>query len=146
VRRLLVAVSVLGLCVGCSRPSERSFARTCPPCGEPTNEIHRFDGPRFPDFEPVVSTDPDVVTVFGYVRSQADAAPLRAVQIYMDGTPYGLLSNADGSYQIQVPDSLVTTLSLSIIGHVSERLDVSSGPRTRRVDVELRTCAVCLQF
>ena len=144
--RLLVAVSLLGLCVGCSRPGQERFAQQCPPCGEPTNEIHRFDGPRFPEFEPAVSADPDVVTVFGYVRSQADAAPLGGVQIYMDHTPYGGLSTTAGRYQLQVPDSLVTMLIFSVIGHVSERLDVSSGPRTRRVDVELRPCALCLQF
>jgi len=146
--RALLIVTVLGAsAAGCSRSEGAQVGnQPCPPCGDPSGEISRFSGPRFPDFEPVAPRSSGRVAVFGYVRSSSDSIALEGVQIYAEGTPIGVLSAVDGRYQLEVPDSLATRLALSLVGYVRESLPLRANVSSQRIDVELRQCAVCLMY
>ena len=63
-------------------------------------------------------------TVTGKVTAAADGSPLPGVNVLVKGSNTGSSTNAEGTYQIQVPNN--ATLVFSFIGYLSQEIAVGS--------------------
>ena len=63
----------------------------------------------------------------GSVLEAESRSPLPAATVYIEGTMTGTIANADGAFQLQLPETAVTVV-FRYIGYESERLEISAGP------------------
>ena len=62
--------------------------------------------------------------ITGTVTSAEDGSPIPGVQIVVVGTTIGAISDVDGNYSIDVPES-ATTLQFSFVGLTTQAIDIS---------------------
>jgi TonB-linked SusC/RagA family outer membrane protein len=73
-------------------------------------------------------------TISGRVTSAGDGTPLPGVNVVLKGTSQGAVSDAQGSYSLEIPQEGNTILVFSFIGLVTQEIEV--GTRTS-LDVEM---------
>ncbi len=73
------------------------------------------------------------VTITGLVTSSEDGAPVPGASVVVDGTTIGTVTEADGSYSLEVPET-AETLVFSFVGMRSQEVDIDD--RTT-IDVQL---------
>jgi len=73
------------------------------------------------------TVDPQQVTVRGVVTDAITGEALPGVNVVIPGTTFGAITDANGSYTLQVPNASAT-LQFSFIGYVSQ--DVALGGKT----------------
>lgn len=64
-------------------------------------------------------------TISGQVTGAEDGLPIPGVAVMVKGTSVGTVTNADGNYSFQIPES-ATHLVVSYIGMKSQEVDVSN--------------------
>ncbi|MEZ4417935.1 MAG: carboxypeptidase-like regulatory domain-containing protein [Gemmatimonadota bacterium] len=90
------------------------------------------------------------LAVEGRVTDAASGRPLRGAQVYLRGTTWGSLTNADGRYLImldEAPDSIEhgMTLNVDLIGYDQESRSLALGDAGTSVgDFQLRQTAIAL--
>jgi TonB-linked SusC/RagA family outer membrane protein len=80
------------------------------------------------------------VQITGTVKSQEDGTAIPGVNVLVKGTTIGSFTDADGAYQITVPES-ATTLVFSFIGMISQEVSING---RKVIDVALVTDVVTI--
>ena len=71
------------------------------------------------------TTDGDPIQVTGVVTEQSTSLPLPGVNVYIEGTLQGTITDMEGAFQIEVP-SPEAVLVFSFIGYVEKRIVVGN--------------------
>ncbi len=80
------------------------------------------------------------VSVTGTITSSDDGAPLPGVNILVQGTTIGSVTNLDGEYQISAPGGAV--LVFSYVGYTSQELELSAGQTSLDLVLQLDMLAL----
>ncbi|MCF0074649.1 TonB-dependent receptor [Dyadobacter sp. CY261] len=80
----------------------------------------------------IISFAQDRVTISGFVREQGSQEQLPGVNVYINNTPYGAVTNTYGFYSLTVPATDSATVSFSFVGYEKQERRV-----TLRRDMEL---------
>ncbi len=82
-------------------------------------------------------------TVKGKITDDARNEPLPNVSVQIKGTRIGTVTGTDGTFSLAVPDNKSVTLVISLVGFMSQSVNVSSSSAS--VDVTLKTDALNLE-
>jgi len=80
----------------------------------------------------IISFAQNRVTVSGFVREKGSQELLPGVNVYIDNTPYGAVTNTYGFYSLTLPAADSATVSFSFVGYEKQQKRV-----TLRTDTEL---------
>ncbi len=80
----------------------------------------------------IISIAQSRVTISGFVREKGSQEQLPGVNVYIDNTPYGAVTNTYGFYSLTVPASDSATVSFSFVGYEKQQKRVAL-----RTDTEL---------
>ena len=80
----------------------------------------------------IVTVAQNRVTISGFVREKGSQEQLPGVNVYIDNTPYGAVTNTYGFYSLTVPVSDSATVSFSFVGYEKQQKRVAL-----RTDTEL---------
>lgn len=80
----------------------------------------------------IISFAQNRVTISGFVREKGSQELLPGVNVYIDNTPYGAVTNTYGFYSLTLPASDSATVSFSFVGYEKQQKQV-----TLRRDSEL---------
>ena len=82
-------------------------------------------------------------TVKGKITDDARNEPLPNVSVQIKGTRIGTVTGTDGTFSLAVPDNKSVTLVISLVGFMSQSVNVSSSSAS--VNVTLKTDALNLE-
>ena len=82
-------------------------------------------------------------TVKGKITDDARNEPLPNVSVQIKGTRIGTVTGTDGTFSLAVPDNKSVTLVISLVGFMSQSVNVSSSKTS--VDITLKTDALNLE-
>lgn len=95
-------------------------------------------------FTPTISAQ-ETGTVVGTVTDGQSARPLEAVQVYIEGTGLGTLSNSSGRFLIVGVPAGTHTVVAELVGYRSESMTVTvSAGQTAQVDIAVTQTAIAL--
>ncbi|MEJ8841035.1 SusC/RagA family TonB-linked outer membrane protein [Lacibacter sp. H375] len=82
-------------------------------------------------------------TVKGKITDEARNEPLPNVSVQIKGTKIGTVTGTDGTFSLAVPDNKSVTLVISLVGFMSQSINVSS--TSAALDVSLKTDVLNLE-
>ncbi|PSL25288.1 TonB-dependent receptor [Dyadobacter jiangsuensis] len=80
----------------------------------------------------IIAVAQNRVTISGFVREKGSQEQLPGVNVYIDNTPYGAVTNTYGFYSLTLPASDSATVSFSFVGYEKQQKRVAL-----RTDTEL---------
>jgi hypothetical protein len=73
----------------------------------------------------IISFAQNRVTISGFVREKGSQELLPGVNVYIDNTPYGAVTNTYGFYSLTLPASDSATISFSFVGYEKQQKQVA---------------------
>jgi hypothetical protein len=89
----------------------------------------------------LASEQTNTMTISGTVVSASDGSTLPGVNVVVEGTATGTITDIDGNFAIEVPSKDETTLQFSYLGYVTEELKI---PEEESITVEMTEDIVAL--
>jgi hypothetical protein len=65
----------------------------------------------------IIAFGQERVTISGFVKEQGSQEQLPGVNVYLEGTPFGAVTNTYGFYSLTVPAADTATVSFSFVGY-----------------------------